>query len=164
MSGNVKRKAAVHVNKEHIYLFRKHIVTLFSDKFKMGQVNAKSDSKRNPSHENIILTENVRQRLQNLSSSSSNESQKAREPQLQKQTEPETVVVDSPGPALADQESQLTHNKNYWKRRLEELQESQEKIKEVTSKKLVHKQFSTRYFQLLKKIFQLFCSVVVRVQ
>lgn len=75
----------------------------------------------------VIITDEVRKRLNGEIDAKMKEPQAVKN--VSKERDRQAELVDNP--AIADQESELTKNKNYWKKRLEDLQENHEKIKTV---------------------------------
>lgn len=88
---------------------------------------------------NILLSEKVFTRLTREPDSAMKKTEMKTNPEPARATSahymqgstsaPDLYQLDNP--AVADQESELTKNKNYWKKRLENLQQTQEKIKVI---------------------------------
>lgn len=71
----------------------------------------------------VMISESVRKRLQ----AQMKELEKVKSEQKAFDTKPEPVDNQ----ALTNQDSELTRNKNYWKKRLDDLQANQDKVKKV---------------------------------
>lgn len=94
----------------------------------MGQIASVNAMKVNQNiGADVLITDEVRKRLNGEIDAKMKEPQAVKN--VSKERDRQAELVDNP--AIADQESELTKNKDYWKKRLEDLQENHEKIKAV---------------------------------